>query len=113
MKGSEKEEIAAIISCGDAAKMFEAVEATLDAIAQPVGFGIMANRRNARAFGRNDGLGADGGDEASNGIAVVASVGDHAARGLPFQKRRSLREIVGLAGRENEAQRSAKRIRGR
>lgn len=111
VKGSEKVEIATVISCRDAAKMLEPVEASLDAIAQPIGFDIVANAHEPRAFGRNNGFGANLGDELSNRIAVVTSVGDDAASRLAVQKCRRLRQIVGLAGRENEAQRPAECVR--
>jgi hypothetical protein len=107
MKGSEEMDIAAVIAGGDAAKMFEPVEAALDAVTEPIGFDVMTNDGAARAFGRNHGFGAEVGDEAAKAVAVVAPVSDDPTRSLPFEEGRCLREIVCLTGRENEAQRSA------
>lgn len=56
MKGCEKMSISSVVAGGDAAKVFEFVEATFDAVAKSVSFGVMANDGNAGALGRDNGL---------------------------------------------------------
>jgi hypothetical protein len=108
MKCSEKMDVSSVVPGRDAPKVFEFVEATFDAVAKPVGFGVMANVGYAAALGRDHGLCAQVGDEAAKSVAVIAPVGDHLASGLSVEQGMSLGEIVGLTWREDEAQRSAK-----
>jgi hypothetical protein len=49
------------------------------------------------------------GDKATEPIAVIASVCDDPADGLPFEQSMRLREIVLLTGCEKEAKRPAER----
>lgn len=110
MKCSEKMDVSSVVPGRDAPKVFEFVEAAFDAVAKPVGFGVMANVGYAAALGRDHSLCAQVGDEAAKSVAVIAPVGDHLASGLSVEQGMSLGEIVGLTWREDEAQRSAKRI---
>jgi hypothetical protein len=57
MEAGEEVDGAAVVACGDVAKMLELVEEALDPIAQRVGDGIMRNEEFTRGFGRDDGLG--------------------------------------------------------
>ena len=110
MKCSEKMDVSSVVPGCDAPKVFEFVEATFEALAKPVGFGVMANVGYAAALGRDHSLCAQVGDEAAKSVAVIAPVGDHLASGLSVEQGMSLGEIVGLTWREDEAQRPAKRI---
>jgi hypothetical protein len=110
MKCSEKMDVSSVVPGRNAPKVFEFVEATFDAVAKPVGFGVMANVGYAAALGRDHGRCAQVGDEVAKSVAVIAPVGNHLASGLSVEQSMSLGEIAGLTWREDEAQRSAKRI---
>ena len=110
MKCSEKMDVSSVVPGRDAPKVFEFVEATFDAVANPVGFGVMANVVMRLLLAGITALCAQAGDEAAKSVAVIAPVGDHLASGLSVEQGMSLGEIVGLTWREDEAQRSAKRI---
>ena len=108
MKCSEKMDVSSVVPGRNAPKVFEFVEATFDAVAKkPVGLGVMANVGYAAALGRDHSLCAQVGDEVAKSVAVIAPVGDHLASGLSVEQGMSLGEIVGLAWREDEAQRPA------
>jgi hypothetical protein len=110
VKCSEKMDVSSVVPGRNAPKVFEFVEATFDAVAKPVGFGVMANVGYAAALGRDHGRCAQVGDEVAKSVAVIAPVGNHLASGLSVEQSMSLGEIAGLTWREDEAQRSAKRI---
>src|ERR1700752_1500356 len=76
VKASEEVDGAAIVACGDMAKMLELVEETLDAITKPVGQGVMRDADLAVRSGWNDGFGASLGDELAQGVGVIGFVGD-------------------------------------
>ena len=78
MEAGEEVDGAAVVACGDVAKMLEFVEEALDPIAQRVGDGIMRNDEITRRFGGDDRLGAGFGDEVAQRIAIVSFVGDDA-----------------------------------
>ena len=111
MKGSEKMNISSVVAGRDAAKVFELVEAALDAIAEPIGSGVVANDGDPCALGRDHSLCAQAGDKATKSIAVIASVGDDPPGGLPFEQCMRLREIVRLTGCEEKPKRPAECIR--
>jgi hypothetical protein len=56
MKGSEKMNVSSVVAGRDAAKVSQLIEAALDAIAEPIGSGVMANDSDSRALGRDHGL---------------------------------------------------------
>jgi hypothetical protein len=109
MKGSEKMNVSSVVAGRDAAKVFKLIEAALDAVAEPIGSGVMANDSDPRALGRDHGLCAQAGDKATESIAVIASVCDDLAGGLIFEQSMRLRDIVLLTGCEEEAKRPAER----
>jgi hypothetical protein len=86
MKCSEKMDVSSVVAGCDAPKVFEFVEAAFDAVAKPVGFGVMANVGYAAALGRDHSLCAQVGDEAAKSVAVIAPVGDHLASGLSVEQ---------------------------
>ena len=98
MKGSDKINVSSIVAGRDAAKVFKLIEAALDAVAEPIGSGVMANDSDPRALGRDHGLCAQAGDNATESIAVIASVCDDPAGGFPFEQSMGLCEIVLLTG---------------
>jgi hypothetical protein len=65
MRGSEKMDISSVVTGRDASKVLELVEATLDAIAQPIGIGVMSNDGYSIALGRDHGLCDQAGHEAA------------------------------------------------
>ena len=93
------------VSGGEAAEVFELVEAAFDAVALFVEFPIVGALLFAIAFGRDDGAGAQAMRLRDQNIGVVASVGDDGF-GLPvFQQLRSRRIFTGLPSRDAELQR--------
>ena len=98
MKGSEKMNVSSVVAGRDAAKVFKLIEAALDAVAEPIGSGVMANDSDPRALAGITALCAQVGDKATESIAVIASVRDDPAGGLPFEQSMRLCEIVLLTG---------------
>ena len=72
MEAGEEVDSAAVVACGDVAKMLELVEEALDPIAQRVGDGVMRNDEFTRRFGWDDGLGASFGNEIAQRIALLS-----------------------------------------
>ena len=101
---------ASIVSCSEAAEMFEAVEASLDAIAVFVDGCVMRDSDLAAAVRRDHDRGSHAGDERRQGIAVIGFVGEYGAARLVFEQGRGLGDVAGLPGRDDEAERPAKRI---
>ena len=85
MKCSEKMDVSSVVPGRNAPKVFEFVEATFDAVAKPVGLGVMANVGYAAALGRDHGRCAQAGDGAAKSVAVIAPVGNHLASGLSVE----------------------------
>ena len=56
MKGREKMNVSSVVAGRDAAKVFKLIEAALDAVAEPIASGVMANDSDPRALGRDHGL---------------------------------------------------------
>lgn len=73
-----------IISGGDAARVFQLVEATLDAVSQSVDELIDSDLHLASAAHRNDGDAAFGFHVVANAIGVIALVGDQHFGFRPF-----------------------------
>ncbi len=110
MDESEEVDGAAIVSCGDAAEMFELVEAALDSVSRLVGGGIVRDRCLAIAFGGDDGGHAGVGDEAAQGIVVIGFVGDDAGCRVTVEECGGCHAVMNLACREDDAKRPAEGI---
>ena len=80
-----------LIACGEAPKVFELIEATLDAVSLFVGGGVVRDDDLARAFRRDHGLGALVGDHGPQGPAVIGFVGKH----RPCRPDRPARQALG------------------
>ena len=102
-----------VISGGDAAEVFEFVEAAFDAIARFMDFEAVRDRALAPWIAGNDGSRADVRDEGAERIAVVGLVGEDVGRPKAVEQGRRLRNIAGLSGRENDPQRSPPSIGGK
>ena len=63
MKGSKKMNVSSVVAGRDAANVFKLIEAALDARAEPIGSGVMANDSDSRALGRDHGFCAQAGDK--------------------------------------------------
>lgn len=73
----------AFVTSSEASEVFEAVEASLDAIALPVGDDVVRDGDFAGTVRGDHGLGADLGDDGAQGIAVIGPVGKHGIARLP------------------------------
>ena len=104
MDESEEVDGAAIVSCGDAAEVFEFVEASFDAITRFVDVAVVGNETSSRWVVGDDGSSADIGDDGAQGIAVIGFVGDHVVRLEAGQERLRLRNIAALSGRQDDPQ---------
>jgi len=71
MESCEEVDGASVVSCCDVPVVLKLVEEAFDAIAQPVGDGIMRDEDLSRTEGGDDGGGADVGDEGAQGVVVV------------------------------------------
>jgi hypothetical protein len=101
---------AAVVSSGKASEVLKLVEAALDAIAQLVDGAIVSKGVLAGWVGRNDGLSAEVDDDLAKSPTVVGGIGDDVVGVAVPQQGWSLGHIADLAGREDEAQRSAQTI---
>ena len=93
-----------VISRGDAAEVFEFVEAAFDAISRFIDFEVVRDRTLAPWIARNDGSCADVRDEGTESIAVVGLVGEDVGWPEAVEQGGRLRHIAGLSGRENDPQ---------
>src|SRR6266568_6298093 len=110
MEAGEEVDGAAVVACGDVAKMLEFVEEALDPIAQRVGDGIMRNDEITRRFGGDDRLGAGFGDEVAQRIAIVSFVGDDATGAEIGQQLRCGGDVMRLPASQDEAQGPTERV---
>ena len=110
IEAGEEVDGAAVVACGDVAKMLEFIEEALDPIAQPVGDGVMWNDDFARRFGRDDGFSAGFGDEVAQRVAIVGFVGNDAASAEVGQQLRCGGDVMCLAAGHNEAQGPTERV---
>lgn len=95
----------AVISCGEPAEVFETIEASLDAIALLVEFGIVRDGNFAISLGGDHGLGLHLGDAISQVIAVIGCIGENGVSALALQKRSGGGDVMGLAGGNGKSQR--------
>ncbi len=65
-----------IVSSGDAAEVFEFVEAAFDAISRLVDFEVVGDQALAPWIAGNDSGRADVGDEGTESVAIVGLVGE-------------------------------------
>lgn len=75
------------VSCGESAELFEAVEASFDAIAQFVEGAVMLSLHLAAATGWDHGYRAQAFDFGHDGSRVIALVGQHSLGLTAFQQR--------------------------
>jgi len=108
MEAGEEVDGAAVVACGDVAKMLEFVEEALDPIAQRVGDGIMRNDEITRRFGGDDRLGF--GDEVAQRFAIVSFVGDDATGAEIGQQLRCGGDVMRLPASQDEAQGPTERV---
>ncbi|MBB5751631.1 hypothetical protein GGQ63_000674 [Prosthecomicrobium pneumaticum] len=104
-----------VVAGGDAAGVFEAIEATLDAIAQSVDEAVDRDLRDldeAIALHRDDRLGASRSEVLADGVAVVALVGDQDPRGRAtfIRDRLVALGVGGLAGGQDEGDGQAEAV---
>jgi hypothetical protein len=90
--------------------MFQPIEAPLDTVSMFVDDGIVGDDDLASAVGRDDRLGIHGLDRRPQGIAVIGFVAKYGFTCLALEKRRCLRDVTNLTGRDDEAQWTAERI---
>ncbi len=102
----------AVVPGGDAAEVFELVEATLDAVARFVDLKVIGDLVSAPWIAGNDGTGADGRDVIADLVAVIGLVGQNVVGLEAGHEREGLRCIAGLARGEDDAERSAEGIGG-
>lgn len=101
-----------VVSCGDAAEVFEFVEASFDAIARFVDLEVVGDLVFSGRVAGDDGGGAGAFDEGAEVVAVVSLVGEHVSRPEAVQQGRRLGHVAGLTGGEQDAQRPALGIGG-
>ncbi len=101
--------LAGVVSVCDPAPVLELVEQALDEVAPAILSPVVRRGRFAIAFGGDDGLDPGPGDLVADGIGIIALVrqerldlvGNH-----PEERRKTI-DVVGLAGRQYEAERAA------
>ena len=92
----------------DAAELLEPAEEALDEIALPIDGRIDGAPDDAAGAAWNVGFGAGASDEFEDGIAVIASVGDHGDRcGQASEQLRDEGHVGSLARRQEESHRQA------
>ena len=100
----------AVISCGETTEVLEAIEASLDAIALLVEFGVVRDRDFAISLGGDHGLGLHLGDVISQVIAVIGFIGENGVGVLALQERPGGSDVMGLSGGDVKPQRPAERV---
>lgn len=101
-----------VVSGGNASELFETAEETLDQISIPVDMSVERAKGAAIGTWRDNRLSTLRFDGCHKGVGVVALVGDDKASRLVFDQRSGLVDVCDLSGRQNDAQRIAKRIDG-
>ena len=101
-----------VVARGDAAEVFEFVEATLDAVARLVDFEVVRDLASAPWIAGNDGAGPDGRNAVADLVAVIGLVGQNVVGLKALHQREGLRCIAGLARGEDDAERPAEAIGG-
>ena len=100
----------AIVARCEAAEVFEAIEAALDAVATFVGRCIVRDEDLPGSVGRDHRCRAEAGDLPSEGVAVIGFVGEHGTAGHAIDQSGSGDDIAHLAGRDDETQRTSQRV---
>lgn len=98
---------------GDAAKLLELAEATLDEVTLRVEMGIERILAGPRGVVWNDSLGAFCRDGVADVVGVVSGVSDDDLGGCAIKEETSLRRIARLACGEDEADRAAEPPNGK
>ena len=101
-----------IVSCRDAAELFELVEEALDDVALFVKLGVIATFDRSISLGRNDDLAAGFGDPVAEVIGVVALVGDRRLSGETLEEVMGEGDVVALSRRADQAHGIAERVAG-
>ena len=99
-----------VLSRGEAAELFEAIEESLDEISRLVAMPVDLARRIPVAAGRNDGLSAGSLDGLNQCIAVIALVGNHGLGWNGFNQGRPLGDVSDLAGGQDQVDGITQRI---
>ena len=101
-----------VVSCCDASKVFELVEASLDAVAGFVDLEVVWDRAFPARVAGNDSRRTGIGDEAADCIAVKCLICKHVVWLEAVEESWRLRRIASLAGRQDDPQGPALRIGG-
>lgn len=99
-----------VVSSGEAPEVLELVEASLDAVAEPVDGRVVGDGDLAGACRGDDGFGVHGCDGLAQVVVVIGPVGQHGLRLEAFEQGLCGQVVVPLAGSEHEAQRPAERV---
>ena len=99
-----------VLACGEAAEVFESIEAALNPVAVFVDVDVMGDVDLAVALRRDHGDGVHRGDPVAQVVAVIGFVGKHGVGALPIEKVGSGDDIAGLPWRDAQAQWAAKGI---
>ncbi len=94
-----------VVARGEASKLFEAIEESLDKISGLVAVPVDRSLCRAIAARRNDGLSACGFNRFDQLVAVVTLIGDNSVGRDGCNQRTPLRHIGDLSTGENQAQR--------
>lgn len=99
-----------VVSRGEAAELFEAIEESLDEVARLVAMPVDRAWRVPVATRRDDGLSAGRLDDLNQGIAVVALVGDDRLGGYGLDQGSPLRDVSDLSAGQDQPDVVAQRI---
>ena len=99
-----------VVSRGEAAELFEAIEKSLDEVARLVAMPVDFARRIPVATGWTNGLSANSLDGVNQCIAVIALVGDHGFGWNGFNQGGALGDVSDLAGGQDQADGITQRI---
>jgi hypothetical protein len=95
------------VGCGEAAEVFEPVEASLDAVAFSIEFFVVGALLFAVGFGRDHRDGSHGVDVVEDGLAVVALVGQHPLGLSISEQLDGLGAVVDLSAGDEKVHRQA------
>lgn len=106
----EEVSVAPVVASGDAPEVLELVEAAFNAVALPVAVGVVGDGHLAVAFGRDHRLHAQAGKPGAQRVGIIGTVRDGPFGADACEQGRRALDLGGLAGGEQQAQRSARRI---
>lgn len=112
MNEGQEEAGSAVVTSGEAAELLEPVEAPLDDVSLAIKFSVVMSLVMAARMRRDHWLCTGRPDCSDQSAAVVATIGNDMGGVEAFDQSLGLRHVVGLARRDDQAERAASAIAG-